>query len=142
MIATKNYFALLPLLGIALAGAAAPTQAERLTVETVGEISYVSGGVGTQEQEALQQAKSDFNLHLLFAVAESGAFLARVPISIADESGQVLVEAVSDGPYFYAKVPTGTYTVSAENSGNVQTRTLTVPASGTVSEDFRWPAAQ
>ena len=103
-------------------------------------MEYVSGGVGASEQEALEQAKSDYNLRLLFAVSGSGAFLAEVPVTIADPDGQVLLEAVSDGPYFYAKVPPGSYRISAENAGQVQTRSVTVPATGSASQGFYWSA--
>jgi hypothetical protein len=118
--------------------ALAAAEAVGLEVKSAGGISYVSGGVGASEQEALEQAKSDYNLRLLFAVSGSGAFLAEVPVTIADSGGQVLLEAVSDGPYFYAKVPAGSYRVSAENAGKVQTRSVTVPASGAASEGFYW----
>jgi hypothetical protein len=113
-----------------------------LEVRTAGDISYVSGGVGASEQEELAQVKSDYNLRLLFAVTGSGAFLAKVPVTIADQAGQVVLEAVSDGPYFYANLPAGTYRVSAENAGNAQTRSVTVPASGGVSESFYWSPEQ
>ena len=120
--------------------ALAATQAVGLEVKSAGGITYVSGGVGASEQEALEQAKSDYNLRLLFAVSGSGAFLAEVPVTIADPDGQVLLEAVSDGPYFYAKVPPGSYRISAENAGQVQTRSVTVPATGSASQGFYWSA--
>lgn len=134
MISKSKICASLLSLGVALAvGPAAG-----LEVKTAGDISYVSGGVGTSEQEALEQVKSDYNLRLLFAVTGSGAFLAKVPVSITDQAGQVVLETVSDGPYLYAKLPAGTYSVSAENAGDVQTRNVTVPATGAASEGFYW----
>jgi len=113
-----------------------------LEVKSAGDISYVSGGVGASEQEELERVKSDYNLRLLFAVSGSGAFLAKVSVTIADDSGQVVLEAVSDGPYLYAKLPAGIYRVSADNAGKVQTRSVSVPASGGVSEGFYWSPEQ
>ena len=123
---------------LCLVVALAAAEAAGLEERSAGEISYVSGGVGASEQEALEQVKSDYNLRLLFAVSGSGAFLAKVPVTIADPGGQVLLDAVADGPYFYARVPAGSYRVSAENAGKVQTRSITVPTSGAVSEGFYW----
>ena len=111
-------------------------------MKTAGNMSYVSGGVGASEQEELEQIKADYNLQLLFAYTGSGAFLASVPVKIADQSGQILVEAVTNGPYLYAKVPTGTYSVSAEHAGQVQTRSVTVPLTGAASEGFYWSPEQ
>jgi len=113
-------------------------ESQALEVHTAGDISYVSGGVGASEQEALAQVKSDYNLRLLFAVTGSGAFLAEIPVTLADGKGQVLLEAVAAGPYFYARVPPGDYRISAERAGQVETRSVTVPSAGAVSTDFRW----
>ena len=135
----RSLFAFLLTLGTASVWAQAPAQPGELTVQSKGDISYVSGGVGASEQEALKKVRSDYNLWLTFAVTGTGAFLADVPVTISDKSGQALLEAVSAGPYLYARVPAGTYRVSADNEGQVQTRTVTVPASGGVPEVFEWP---
>lgn len=126
----------------ALAWGIVIAQEAGLKVRTSGDISYVSGGVGASEQQALEQEKAHYNLHLLFAVTGSGEFLASVPVTVADASGQVVLQAVSDGPYFYARVPPGRYSVSAEHAGEAKTQSVTVPASGAASPSFYWAPAQ
>jgi len=138
MTSMYRFLALLLLLGAGLVGGQARVRASGLEMKTAGEIDYVSGGVGASEQEALAQVKHDYNLRLLFAVSGSGSFLASVPVTIADGRGQVLLEAVSAGPYFYARVPAGRYQVTAERRGRVKTQSVRVPATGAVSVDFRW----
>ena len=113
-------------------------QASGVKVKTAGDISYITGGVGRQEQVFFDEQKPDYNLRFLFAVTGSGSFLSGIPVTIADSSGRILLETVSDGPYLYAKVPPGTYRLSAERAGLVQTRTVRVPARGGVAADFRW----
>jgi hypothetical protein len=107
-----------------------------------GGSANVSGGIGASEQEELERIKSDYNLQLTFAVSGSGAFLAKVPVTITDTSGQVVVEAVSAGPYFYARLPAGSYRVSAEHDSQVQARSVAVPATGAASEGFSWTPEQ
>jgi hypothetical protein len=139
MFSKRRFLALLLAVGTASVWAQVPVQPGELTVKSKGDISYVSGGVGASEQEALAKVKSKYNLWLTFAVTGTGAFLSDIPVTISDKAGQVLVEAVSAGPYFYARVPAGTYRLSVDNAGQVKTRTVSVPASGGVSEVFEWP---
>lgn len=134
----RPLFALVISLFTALTYGSPQAQEQGLKASTVGDISYVSGGVGASEQEALEQVKSKYNLWLSFAVSGSGAFLAEVPVTIADKSGQAVLEAVSAGPYFYAQIPVGNYRISAQRENQVETHSVSVPATGGVSVDFRW----
>jgi hypothetical protein len=127
---------LLACIGLAIGPARADDPA--LDVKTVGNVSYVSGGVGVSERQALDQVKSQYNLRLLFAYNKSGAYLADVRVKITTGGGHTLLDVVSDGPFFYARLPAGHYRVSADNAGKVQTRSVTVPANGAVSQDFYW----
>lgn len=110
--------------------------------EEPAPIPFVSGGVGASEREELDQVKAQYNLHLLFAVARSGEFLAGIPVQIDDEAGNALLTAVSAGPYFYARLPPGHYVVTVENRGEVQSRRIRVQGAGIVSESFYWSPAQ
>jgi len=112
-------------------------QASPLEVRSEGAISFVSGGVGRAEQEALKQLRPDFNLQLIFA-HKGGAFLARLPVSIADADGRQLLETVSRGPYFFARLPAGVYRITAEHEGEAQSRSINVPATGVAAAAFYW----
>ncbi|MGA7979936.1 MAG: hypothetical protein WCA32_06875 [Chromatiaceae bacterium] len=138
MIGRNSVFVVLVLIGVALLGGPAGAEDLGLDVKTVGNISYVSGGVGVSDRQALEQVKSKFNLRLLFAYTKSGEFLADIPVKIVDGAGKSVLDAVSAGPYFYAKLPPGRYRVSADNEGQVQTKSVTVSSSGAASEAFYW----
>jgi hypothetical protein len=142
MIANRNVWTLVLCLGTALAWGIGTAQEEGLKVRSSGNISYISGGVGASEQQALEAAKADYNLRLLFAVTGSGEFLAGVPVTIADAAGQVVLQTVSDGPYLYARVPAGSYRVSAEHGGEVKTQAVTLPSGGAASQSFYWAPGQ
>jgi len=79
-----------------------------------GDITYITGGVGQDEAQAIKRAAQDFPLELVF-VERNGRkqeYLAAMPVRIVNDKGKVVFEGVSDGPYFIAKLPKGKYTVS------------------------------
>jgi hypothetical protein len=101
--------------------------------------TYISGGVGIDSVERLNSQARDFNLKLVFTLNE-GNYLANVPVTITDGRGNKVIEAVSEGPLFLAKLPAGSYTVTATNDGKTQTRKVTV-GQGQQTAYLRWPAA-
>lgn len=58
-------------------------------------IAHVSGGVGEMDRARMQAMKDQYNLHLIFAVAKSGPYLADVPVSITDATAKKVLETVS-----------------------------------------------
>jgi hypothetical protein len=103
-----------------------------------GGVTWVSGGVGEQELQQIRQMQGLYNLHLLFALQGSGEYLAGIPVTIADGRGTTLVSMTAEGPYLFAKLRPGRYKITAEHDGQVQTRTVSVPASGAASQPFYW----
>ena len=101
--------------------------------------NYLSGGVGDEDEARVLARQREFNLKLLFTLNE-GNYLAGVNVSIADSGGRNVIQTVSEGPYFLAKLPAGQYTVSATNDGKTITRKIQV-GKGLRSEQMRWPSA-
>ena len=99
-------------------------------------ISYISGGIGARSQERLKQLEPRFNLKLVLTLTES-QYLADVRVVLKDTAGKRLLEHVTEGPIFMARVPAGTYTVSATYSGSTQSRAINV-AGKLRTEYFRW----
>lgn len=106
--------------------------------DVAGGVPYISGGIGVSGREEMQEVKSRFNLRLLFAVAGSGSYLADVRVRIDDAAGPTLLEAVSQGPWFYASLAPGRYVLRVDNAGQVQTRDIAIPATGAVEQSFYW----
>jgi hypothetical protein len=102
-------------------------------------VPYVSGGVGEDALARLKAREKEFNLKLVFTLTE-GNYLADVGVSIADASGKALVEHVTDGPVFMARLPAGTYVVAARYSGSAQTRKVSLSAGRLHTEYLRWPS--
>lgn len=125
-----------------LAGAAS-AQGSLPPVQTFGDVRYVTGGVGLDEAEAIKAAEKDYTLALLFAQTRRNEFIADVKVTIRDQAGRVVLEALADGPSLLARLPAGAYTVAADYAGKVLVRKVTVDAKGLARTGFVWqPAAK
>lgn len=104
------------------------------------DIKYMSGGIGADSSDRMADFGKEYNLRLLFA-AKDGHYLADVAVSIVDASNRKVLDAVSEGPFFFAQLPPGKYTVNATYSGASQTRATAIAASGRRELVFRWEEA-
>jgi hypothetical protein len=100
-------------------------------------IAYVTGGVGSEATNRLKSMEKDFNLKLVLTNA-SGAYLSDVKVTIFDASGQVVLDATSEGPLLMARLPAGGYRVDATFGGHPESRKITVAAKTLNTVDFRW----
>jgi hypothetical protein len=87
-------------------------------------ISYINGGVGHDEQDAMRALRADYNLRLTFATKQTGAYRSDVQLDIADAKGASVLSVPNTGPMFFAKLPAGTYRISAAAEGKTFKRTV------------------
>jgi hypothetical protein len=87
-------------------------------------VTYINGGVGTDEQNAMQALKADYNLRLTFATKQTGAYRSDVQLDIADAKGGSVLSVANTGPMFFAKLPPGTYRISAAAEGKTFKRSV------------------
>ena len=83
--------------------------------------------------------EKEFNLKLVFTLVE-GNYLADVDVTVKDAKGKTMIRHVADGPFFMAKLPAGTYSVTAVYEGKGQTRKVTVREEKLRTEYIRWPS--
>lgn len=122
---------------VVLAAFAATVQAQSTEKAlTQNGVTFIAGGIGTDSQERLKAREREFNLKLVFTLAE-GSYLSDVSVAIRDAAGKTLVEHLADGPFFMAKLPAGTYAVTATYEGKSQTRKVNV-SSKLRTEYLRW----
>ena len=105
-------------------------------------VRYVSGGVGEGERAELDALSNQFNLRLLFAMQGSGEYLSEIRVNIVDAGGGTVLSAESKGPWFFAQLAPGDYTVEASAPGQAQQQpqrqTAHIERSGQSRLDFRW----
>ena len=89
-------------------------------------ITYLNGGIGEEEQGAMKAQRADYNLLLTFATQQSGAYRSGVQLDIMDVKGANLLSVPNTGPMFFAKLPPGTYRISAAADGKTFKRTVKV----------------
>jgi hypothetical protein len=104
-------------------------------------VSYVTGGIGSDESQSLREAMPQYPLALIFASPTGpagAAYLADVQVTITSAAGKTVLDAKSDGPYLLVKLTPGKYKVSATAGGKTQTQDVDVPANGGVQKRFDW----
>ena len=116
----------------------AMAQASPEQVITQNGVSFVSGGVGVDSQERLNAREKEFNLKLVFTLVE-GNYLADIGVTVKNAAGKTVIEHTAEGPFFMAKLPAGTYSVSVVDDGKEQTRKVAVRDGRLRTEYFRWP---
>lgn len=109
-----------------------------LQPQAQGDITYVSGGVGLDEIDAIKALKPNYNLHLLFAV-NSGEYLSDIDVAIFDKKGNAYMQAVSLGPFMLVNLKPGNYYVKAQLDGRAISKKVTITGHKATSLSFIWP---
>ena len=100
------------------------------TVETIGGISYITGGVGEEELAYLKAQEQNFNVRVLIK-AKSGDFISEIAVHITNSKKAEILRVESAGPYLYTKLPAGAYFIETKSvNGAVKTTKFTVPNKG------------
>jgi hypothetical protein len=77
----------------------------------VNGIRYMAGGVGSNERAAMEERAEEYSLKLVFAL-NTGEYLSRIHVVIREPEGEVLLNALSNGPLFFADLPRGRYGIA------------------------------
>jgi len=127
--------------GIAVAATAMSASTSALPPEQVqGSVSYLSGGIGLDESNAIKQAASQYSLELEFVrkATPKAEYLSNIKVTIKDHAGKTVLETISNGPFLLAKLPVGQFTVTAERGGEAKQRVVSIKAQGHEREMFEW----
>lgn len=107
-------------------------------VRTDHDIEYRSGGVGTDEREALFAVAEDYGLKLVFAAEDKSDYHADVAVSVADRAGQTIFEASNTGPYLFVALPPGKYELTAKHGDEAKSKSVTVAQGKQTAAAFYW----
>lgn len=128
---------LIGIMAIAIVGASSAISAAPVS-RTENGVTFVSGGIGEGPQQLMQAMRKGYNLRMTFAQKVTGDYLSDVKVVIRDSTGKELVTAISEGPFFFAKLPPGKYSVSTEYRGSAQVRPINMEGYKKVSLYLYW----
>jgi hypothetical protein len=130
--------------GLMLALGALSLQADEVELPKVhkqGGSSYVSGGVDEQRRKAMVKVAPKYPIQLIFEVHGEVNGVSGVKVTLRDIKGDAILEAVSEGPYFYINPPAGgRYTIEAEFDGEKQSMTKDLVGRRYLILDFKFAA--
>ncbi|MEO6918188.1 MAG: carboxypeptidase regulatory-like domain-containing protein [Collimonas sp.] len=110
------------------------------TPVTKGVATYLSGGIGLDESTLIQQEAKNYPLELEFLIKASpkDEYAADIHVKISDASNNVVLDAVSKGPFFLAKLPAGNYHLEAAKNGQVKDRKIAITPGSHQHIMFEW----
>jgi len=103
-----------------------------------GNVTYISGGVGLDEQNALKADAHEYDL----AISNSnraGQFTTGTALTIDTTGGRSILQVSKTGPLFYAQLPPGNYVIHAMNEGQQRTREVRVGRTASADIHLIWP---
>lgn len=114
------------------------------TAETVGEVTFVSGGIGKLEAKAMRDSAKDYALEIVFVqkFKQHEEFIADVTVEIEDTQKNIVLTTVAEGPYLFVNLPQGKYVVNAEFNGVSKHQYVRVNTKKHQKLVFWWPIAE
>lgn len=105
-----------------------------LDVYTSNGINFINGGIGDEEMDQLKSKAHEFNLHVMLS-ASKGEYISDVTLRILDSKDAPLVAISDAGPYFYATMKAGSYTLETTAlNGEKKRSKFTIPEKGVVKQ--------
>ena len=107
-----------------------------------GTVPYVSGGVTSDEADAMRAQAQRYPLEVTMATPGEAQgyndFVAGTTFQVRDARGRVVLDAADIGPILLADLPPGDYTLQANYEGSTQTRHVHVGRDGHAKVTFLW----
>jgi hypothetical protein len=90
---------------------------------------YVTGGIGADSRQALRAREGEYNLMVMLALKD-GSYLGGGAVSVHDRAGKTMLEVDATGPWIFAKLPPGKYTVEVRKGGTVRSQQFVIGNKG------------
>jgi hypothetical protein len=126
---------LVSVLALQLGAAAA---GDGLEVKNYNGTTYMSGGAGEDERQALQSVAGDYPLKIVGALS-TGDYVADARVVIRNARGEKVLDARTDGPWLFARLAPGVYQVESIYGGEMRRQTVRVGSGGQTVVMMRWP---
>lgn len=113
---------------------------------TPDEVCYISGGISSDEVSQFKSYAKEYLLEIVFVQKadpeDNGRieeYLAEVQLQIKDSKGNVVVDTTTEGPFFLADLPLGSYQITAEHDGVIKNNIVKIVAKKHQRIVFLWP---
>ena len=96
-------------------------------VQYSGELAFISGGIGSDESDAMQENAKKWPLMLQFSQIDQrgwGSWVSGVRVKILNEQKQEIFTNECDGPFLLIALKPGQYVIEASYDGVVQQRKI------------------
>lgn len=110
------------------------------------EVCYISGGISSDEVNQFKSHAKEYLLEIVFVQKtdpeENGRieeYLAEVQLQIKDSKGNVVLDTMTDGPFFLADLPLGKYQITADHDGVIKNNMVKIVAKKHQRMVFLWP---
>lgn len=92
------------------------------------EISYVSGGVCSEEVNFMKGVAQHFPLEIVLVQQANGKeiYIADVNVSLHNAQQEEVLYVVTDGPFLFVNLPDGKYTINATYHDIKQTKQVNI----------------
>ncbi len=116
-------------------------QAEIPEAKVSQGIEYISGGIGSEESDAMLALGKKWPLVLEFSQdhPQRPLWVADVKVKILDQKKKIIFEALSDGPIMLLKMTAGKYDAEYTFEGKVLKRSLVVEEGKFQKQSVVWP---
>ena len=112
-----------------------------IPVHKQSDIQYVSGGKTDEERQEMRRIANRYPMQLVFTVGNETPNLKGVKVTVTDLKGSKVIEAVSDGPFFFFNPPSGRWKMDAEYQGETVSKTVDLIGRRYIILEFRFKAA-
>ena len=104
-------------------------------------IQYITGGIGSEESEAMLELGKKWPLVLEFSQAhpQRPLWVADVTVKIIDQKKKVVFDAMSDGPILLVDLAPGNYELQLSFEGKPLKRTVKIEENKPVKLSVTWP---
>lgn len=95
--------------------------------KTQGAITFITGGIGSDESNAMFAAAKKWSLLIEMSEIDGsgrGVWISGIDIRVLNAKQQSILETICDGPLMLLNVPPGQYTVEASYQGKLLKRSV------------------
>ncbi len=106
-----------------------------------GEVSYLTGGIGSSEAESMRAAAKDYALEIVFVqkLKQLEEFISDVKVKIKDSQKNTVLDVITEGPFLLVNLPNGKYIITAEFNNDTKQQKVNIGAKKHQKIVFWWP---